>query len=600
MATAENIAIARRVDAIDASAAGLQLVHVRTTIVVYGRQEEPRYLTASEVIAAAEREPEPVELRRYHDLDVLIDPVTQARKCKQRLSEAGRAEFDELASRARVVDVIISCHDYQERSILSDKLTTAVVGGNRAGKSMALVWWLFRRWLLRGGAGRVFWWVAPNIEKLFSQGLYAIAGNLARGGGRWPDELMVLPAKGIPTSSKMLRLQMLDGSVIEFKHGAADGGNLKSANVTDIVIDELGEIDKVGNYKQATVRVSQTGGRVATATTRVRGHWMQAEILDRAKTSPASVGVEDFSLFASPWMTNAAILALFLNDNTLTERQLEDEVLPSDDYRAKCLEIIRSPHSLREHFGIETQGGRLMWTHWTESLVYSSASKRHATLVVGGRKLVNITAAVMGSMWPKQHREGRVFPVFAGVDFNVRGHAVVLELFGEGSDVTAAVKNRSSWHVLACDEVQVDGTTLALAQQLKEQAGACAVWHDPHGAKGHAARGSGDSTDADELRRSGHVAAAANGTDQQGRSHRLPELDSRNVLHRLMAEGRFLVHSRCSGLLDAMRNDLAKPDGSMDKRSSPNSESDFRSGYSDSARYAVWPLFRDVVHADRK
>jgi hypothetical protein len=363
-------------------------------------------------------------------------------------------------------------------------------------------------------------------------------------------------------------------------------------------MDEAGEVDKVGNYHQLAVRVSQTGGRIALATTRVRGHWMD-EIFKRAETSEHSVELSEFDLFASPWMTRAAILQLFLNFRTLSERQLQDVVLPADDYREACLSIVRDPASLREHFGIETQGGRMLWSNWNEGLIYSSASKRHPKLVVNrdGRvvELRNITREVMARKWPRQTSDGKTYTAWAGVDFNVRGHAVVCELFGEGETIEAAIANEARWHVLVSDEVFVSGTTAKLAAELRNVGGELAVWHDPHGAAGHTARGTGNTSDAAELRNAGHAATPASGTDKQGRAHQLSELDSRNVIHRLHAEGRLLIHDRCAGLLDAMRNDLAKPDGRIDKRSGVTSETDNRSGYSDAMRYAIWPVFKSLA-----
>lgn len=604
MSTSENIAVARRVDELEAAVSGLQLVWVRARLIVYGRQDEPDYLTVAEVLDASEADPVPVKLREIDGLELLIDPVSRVRCLRHTLSPEGQAAFDEIKSRARLVDVPITCHEKQVEAIRSNRLTTAAIGGNRSGKSYILLWWLFWRWMLRGGQGRLFWWVSPNIEKIFSQGLYALAGQLARGGGVWPDALMLLPPKGIPTGSKRLRIDMIDGSVIEFKHGAGDGGNLKSANITDMVIDELGEIDKVGNYKQATVRVSQTGGRVAVATTRVRGHWMQEEIIAKAATSPNTIYLTEFDLFDSPWLTLARIYALFLNFPSLTEKQLEAHVLPAEDKRAACLEVIKDPASLREHFGIETQGSRLMWTNWRDDYVYSSDKHRHAELFVSrdgaAVRFVNITEQVLGTMWKRANREGRKFSRWVGVDANVRGHAVIFELFGEGASVAEAVANRKSWTVLVVDEVQVDGTAKQLGAQIEKQAGKSPIYIDPTAAmSGNAARGSGGTTDAAVLRKLGFDVDAANGVAADGKVNHIDQVQSRDAMSQLMADGRLLVHERCTGLLDAMHNDLAKPDGKIDKRSGVNSESDFRSGYSDSCRYGLWPLLRQMNRAEK-
>lgn len=578
------------------------LTYIRTTIVVCERVAEPEYSTVAEVLDAAEREPEVREVRRYLDLELLIDPIAQTRKLRHKLAPAGQQRFDQVKSGpgVRLVDVEIRCHEHQIKAITSRAPTVAAFGGNRAGKSMILVWRLFRRWMLRGGPRRRFWWVAPNTKKLIVQGVWVIAGELGLGGGVWPDEVFA-DLRACTQSQKSPSLRMIDGSTILFEHanhsGPSAGKNLKSENITDAVVDEVGAIKSEANWHQVQIRVSQTGGTVGASTTRVRDHWSHQAITVRAKEAGEDVvDCSHFDLFANPWMTYARIWQLFLADNTLSRRQLEQLVLPADDKRAAALSVVTNPKSLREHFGIETSSSRFMWTEWSDDLIYSSQLLRHSEIHIARgqpRRLVNITAAVLARHWRPQSARGQTFQAWAGMDFNVRGHAMVMELFGEGDTVEAAVANEASWTVLVSDEVQVDGTTLELADQLKQQAGVIPVWYDPHGAQGHPARGTGNYSDAEILQRVGLVCAPANGADPEtGKPLQLSGNDSRNVMHALMKSRRLLVHERCSGFIDAMHKDMQRPDGKPDKRSSPDSETDFRSGYSDSGRYGIWPIFQ--------
>jgi hypothetical protein len=69
-------------------------------------------------------------------------------------------------------------------------------------------------------------------------------------------------------------------------------------------------------------------------------------------------------------------------------------------------------------------------------------------------------------------------------------------------------------------------------------------------------------------------------------------------MHVLMAGRRYCVHERCVGVIDAMKKDQRLADGRMDKRSSPDSDTDLRSGYSDSVRYGAWPVFKFTVGGD--
>lgn len=606
MATAENIALERRVTRLERRIKDQALLWIRTTLVVYGRVEEPNYSTVEEVVEAAKPEPEVVELYRIEDIEVLVDPIRGTKRVRSQLDPGRREAFDRLKQRpgVRLLDVEIPCHEDQVGPITSSAPRVAAFGGNRAGKSMFLVWWLFRRWLLRGGKRRVFWWVGPDTEKLITQGVWAIAGAFGMGGGAWPDEVFA-ELKQCPRTKKNASLEMIDGSSLLFLHanfrGREAGKNLKSANVTDAVIDEIGAIAHEANYHQVQVRVSQTGGAVATSSTRVKGHWSYEEITERAaELGPAMIEIFDLDLFRNPWMTLARIWQLFLGDKSLSRRALEKQVLPAEDKRAACLEVITNPVSLREHFGIETSRSRRLWPSWSDSLIYSSPHHRHPNLVVEregyGVKLHNITAAILARKWPAQAARGERWHAWLGVDFNVRGHAVVLELFGLGQDHEHAIANSSTWTVLVSEEIQIDGTTEDLGKGIRSRVGILPVWYDPHGAPGHAARGTGTTTDAAILQQLGFPASPANGTNDKGAPLQLSQIDSRNVMHTLMAAGRWRVHERCVGWIQAMGKELAKPDGRVDKRASPDSETDYLSGYTDSGRYGAWPIFRDIFY----
>jgi hypothetical protein len=599
----ENVSLARRVGDLETAIIRQELILIRTTFVVMARGHEPEYRTVAEVLAAAGDPPRPVELRRISDLELLINPVSQVRQLRHTLSPAGRTRFDDLKSRpgVRVLDIEIRCHEAQLEAIRSTAPTTASYGGNRAGKSMILVWRLFRRWVLRGGRGKRFWWVAPVMKKAITEGLWVIAGPMGLGGGVWPDEVFA-SLRPVSEEKKNPSLRMIDGSTILFEHGNfGDARNLKSANVTDAVVDEVGAIKSLSVWHQAQIRVSQSGGTVAASTTRVYGHWSHEEIALRAKEAGEDlIKVMNFDLFDNPFMSYAAIWQLFLNDKTLTRKQLENQVLPAADKRAACMGLVTRAKSLREHFGVEVASSMLMWTEWDNSLIYASERERHDRIHIerDGRRraLVNITEQVLAREWRRAYKEGRRFRCWAGFDPNVRGHAAVLELFGEGRNVEEAVANSSSWTVLVSDEVQVDGSTMAMGEALFEKTGACPLYYDPHGAPGHTARGTEHVSDAEVLRKIGFFAEPATGQDiRTGKVPPLAQIPSRNVMHILMQQRRFLVHQRCVGTIEAMNQDRRKPDGRMDKRSSPDSPSDFLSGHSDAVRYGLWPIFGRVV-----
>jgi hypothetical protein len=610
MSVAENAALSRRVGRLEGSITNQELVLVRTTIVVCERGDEADYSTTAEIIAAAEivgPNPPVREVKRWVDLELLIDPVTGKRKLRHRQrSPEALAKFEALASAARAIDVEIRCHERQLAAIVSDYPIEAVYGGNRAGKSMALAWWLFRRWMLRGGVGCKFWWIAPTGPKAIEFGAWLIAGHEGLGDGAlWPVDVFAGLAR-ISLEAKSPVITLIDGSSIGFLHahhsGRRAGDNLRSANVRDIVVDELTSIHDRKNWQQLIARVSQSGGHILTASTRGSGHWSLELVEGNAATAGGAIHVSEVDLFHNPWMAYAAIWQMFLNDKTFTEHQIGEIItLPraeqADAARARCTR----PESLLNHFGVSVEASDRLWTEWTGTIIFDR-DQWHDTLTVTDRDgrpktLRNITAELNATRWPRLRENPP--RAWAGMDFNVIGHAVVFELFGEGRTIAEAFANQASWHVLVTAEVEVQGTTLRLAEKLRATAGSLPMWCDPNGAMiGNDARGTGGSTDVAEVRKAGFHAAPANGYSQpkgdgKASARWLSVADKRNVMHRLMADRRLYVHARCTGLLDALEHD--KPT----KTSGVHSVSDRRSGYSDAAAYGLFPAFAYLLALDK-
>jgi hypothetical protein len=609
VSVAENAALGRRVAGLEANISAHELVLVRTTLVVCERGHEADYATAAEAIAAAEHvgpNPPVRELRRFVDLELLIDPVTSTRRLRHRQkTEAKRDDFDRRAASARIVEVEIRCHERQLSAIISTSPIEAVFGGNRAGKSMALAWWIFRRWMLRGGVGSLFWWIGPTSAKAVQFGAWLIAGLEGLGDGAlWPLEVFAgLTRIGLEAKNPIIT--MIDGSVLAFNHahhsGRRGGDNLRSANVRDIVVDELTSIHDQKNWQQLIARVSQSGGHILTASTRGSRHWSRELIEGNAATAGGSISVSEVDLFHNPWMAYGAIWQMFLNDKTFTRHQLEEILaLPRPEQADAARARVTRPESLLNHFGISAESNDRLWSEWAGDRVIADRDTRHpAGLVVTAadgtaKRLRNITAAMLATKWQRATRDEKSFTAWAGMDFNFVGHTVLFELFGEGPTEDHALADQSKWVVLVVDEIEVTGTTLRLAEALAKRAGTVPIWCDPTGAmNGHEARGTAGSTDIAELRKHGHAAQPANGHSRSSVSRvsdtqHLSVTDSRNVIHALMADGRLYVHSRCAGLLDALEHD--KPT----KTSGVHSQSDIRSGYSDAMRYGLWPVFKHL------
>jgi hypothetical protein len=285
----------------------------------------------------------------------------------------------------------------------------------------------------------------------------------------WPDDVFAaLP--GVHKAELSPTLRMIDGSVIAFKHahhsGSSAGDNLVSANVTDAAIDELGRIKDVGNYQQVHSRVSQTGGLISTATTRKRGHWMREEIDQAAANSGGAIVLRHVDIFDNPWMPWAACWKLLITDGSITATQLEQHVLPANDISAAAREQITKPRGMIEHLGLDAPDGSLLWTEWSEDLVYPGSGSQSEIWVTRdgeAQRLLNITEHVLARHWPREVEEGKHHHKWVGADFNYHARSVVFQLFGAGQTTEEALANRKSWTALAILEVDSSGTTIAHA-----------------------------------------------------------------------------------------------------------------------------------------
>jgi len=598
---AENIAIARRVEELEQVITRQDLLLIRTTLVVSGRGPEPRYRTAKDVWRRAGKAPKPIVIERRPDLELLLDPIHRTRKLRHLLTPADQLLFDEIKSRptTKILDVEITCHEAQLDAIISEDPIVATFGGNRAGKSMVLIWWLFRRWMLRGGTGKLFWWVSPTIGKALEQGARAICGDQGRGGGLWPDELF--PSSRAKLSKTKPSIQMIDGSTLAFQHAATSGtqagSNLKSANVTDAVIDEFGAVPAVESYLQVLSRLTQQGGHLAVSSTKVKNHWSNDVVASRVDSG--GISIHNLGLQTNPWNTQAAIWQLLLNYESISVPQLEEKILihdSFDDQFVECKALVKDPNSLREHFGEIVDEGLLMWPAWTgQEIVTESNIDQNGLWITDAngkaKKLINVTRLWLSKNWPKAGQ----WDEWAGMDFNWRGHSVVLKLFAEGKTAEEAFANRDSWTAIVVKEIDVEGTTSKHAKKLTSITGKLPIYGDPTGAaSGHDLRGTGGSTDIIVLQKEGYLIEPAI-KSFDGKYTNLSFRSSANVMNVLMESKRLRVHKSCTGVLDSLKHDQAGADGKRKKTYGPNSESDKRSGYTDAIRYGLWPVFSWLV-----
>lgn len=572
-------------DALEDALLAVEPVRVRTKLAVYARGVEVRADAdtfrakgAAYINRLAEADPVVELIGTYPDLDVLIDAESGLHVVRDGPDDA---EFDELAEGVRVIDVTISCHEAQVEQIVSSAATTATMGGARAGKTRILAWWLFRQWLLRGHGvdeenpkPALFWWIREDSEKLYE---HAIQWLLAL----WPRDVFTGQIPGPKT--KHPKLYMVDGSVIAFRHahhsGRRAGTNLRSASVSAAVVDELTAIVNRENYLEIMNRLGQTAGPLATAYTPISGHWAEEDIEKAATSSAGAIQLRRVDLFDNPWWPLSRAWKQFLRDRSLDASSLFD-VLTAEDQCEEAYKRVQDPDSRRRHFGMSAPVGLRLWRSWRAD-EWTLRGPVPDVAVFEGQP--NITAHTAGSYFGKP---GAAIQVAAGVDFNVNpGVAVVFAVFG-----TLELPL-----VVVLGEVTTIGPTIKSARAIASAWPGLCLHCDPVGAMGGraAAHGSSEMTNSEELELAGLYVEPAAGWRKNKVLH-LDQLDSINAMHRAMELGLLRVHESCTGVLRALRDMRATPDGKIKKTSGVRSESDQISAYGDALRYGVWRVYSEL------
>ena len=583
MTVAEHMALERRVSKLEREILAVEPKRIRTRFRVFRRGPEEPCRTAADAREFAARDPAVEMIGEVEDLDVVIDAQTGARIFRAK----GEDEvFDELAAGVEIIEVAIDCYPEQLVQIRSSRAITGTTGGTRAGKTRVLVWWLFRQWLLRGHGvdedheiEAVFWWVREDSGKLYKHAVLWLTRL-------WPD-LWVGKLPGPTTKDPSLHL--FDGSRIDFKHAAHSGSkagtSLRSESVEAVVVDELSAIHAEENWREIKSRVAQTGGPVAVAFTPTAGHW-SARLAKQAPSSGGTIAVRRLTMFDNPWWPFSRMWVDLLKDAAVTETELEEKILSAADPVAAALEVVTDPHVRRMRFGEEQTLGLTLWRKWdAERFTVRDQAFARDQLHVGHLRLNEVTAATAGRDFGSP---GRTISIWGGKDFNVNpGVTLIGQAFGSHREP----------HVLIFDEIASVGPTLVNAEAVADRYPGLAMYCDPTGDMGgyrHESHGAKGSTDAEEMRRHGFVCEPANGA-RKGSALHLSQLDSLNVVHRAMARGLIHVHARCTGLLRALDEMQAQPDGRIAKVSGRDSISDQISAYGDALRYMLWPVYRDLL-----
>lgn len=547
------------------------LLHVRTRIYIHGKA--PLGSTPCPCCGSTKA----MVIEERDDLELLLDRVTGERRLKTEVQD--KAGFDALAKTARPVLIPLRCHPRQLPLILDTKSKIlGAFGGNRSGKTTSGVYWLVRQWMLKGGKGAKFWWVAPSRAQTLVGVEKLVTGEVSD--RAQPPAFPLDPITDFPLlvvrwpeseGARKQKIVMVDGSIIELHHASKPtADNLKGKSVRAIMVDEGCAIIHRANWTVLVMRLADSGGQLFCASTPKGGHWLKEEIVENRSEHITHTSL---SIRENPWQS---------------DRDVEDQISLCKDENQVKREI--------DGLWIGDQGN--LWIYFDPRVhTYDDPSFN----LPRGRQ--DVTAQAIRGFWrPGGNPYQRTMlpqntQFVGGQDFNFNPMTtVVCKIFGDPS-------KPETWGVCVVDEVQQwDSDADKHGRWLKSEktrggrvdyAGiplACDSQScHPESAAKWSDRDRNQSSAAKDLVKHGFDARPCM-LSPKGYPVNPYLLDSISLMHQLMRENRLLIHgTRAKQLLKALENQQVRADGKPEKVSS--TASDRLSSPIDALRYLCWALF---------
>jgi hypothetical protein len=470
--------------------------------------------------------------------------------------------FRALAARAKHVPIV---HTVTEETLdfVRDEThrLNAAFGGQRGMKTESIAQACVRQMLIKGGHGVEALWVAPDLKRT----QFAV-NKICRGeDGRAPlvpPELILYYPDKYTVRDQFIRF--LGGTRLHLMHAgdSKKGGNIKGWGPRWICLDELCEFRSVAIWRVIRGRVNERDGfkgQIFGASTPVEGHWAYTQIV-----LPIDSGLKP------SW--RYIFLSQFLNvfiPLTEAEEALEDAGGPDD------------PFAQREVLGLWSFAGSKLWFRFDPS--------RHvqAFETLEDLGLQNVTEIAITKAFGEIPRDVR-HDVFAGQDFNnVPCSTVILQVGCPKGEP----QYPGNWVFVVADEFLTNNQQDIHGDLLLAAHGRLAIICGADGDQlGHSVRLDESTTEANELRKAGHMVRPVHYSNDFSPIHP-PQIDSLRVFHRLQRLNRFFVHVRCQKTIQSLATQQATPRGRIDKI--PGRESDKRSGPTDAMRYGGWPTMAD-------
>lgn len=581
-------------------------------------------------------------VQRSQDLSLLIDRVTGERVERWRLRAEDLPEYERLAAAAEDAPIPLRATTEQLELLLTNAMVTMASGGSRGGKTTCAISWLVRRWMLRGGRGHKFFYVAPTTDIAFT-----FVDKLLRGTGNSPP---ILPAHADGTPSALvisypdapttrdLRVRMIDGSIVILRHLAERSGKaLKSKDVYDTLLDEGAEMKTIDQWSLLLNRmVDHPGAQIFVSSTPRPKHFLKTEVVDKAAAGDADYLERPLSMRRNPWF-----------DPVHVQRIIDKQ--PTAAAVA------------REVDGRWASDGGMLWQHWDDDKYIvrptgeGRGGRRLADVGAGpGRTLapLDITPAVVREFFkgPNPYTDRTMIEnlsYIGGQDFNCQPMTTVIaQVQAEAGCPTcgsvAAERYPPDQQQLRCEDCR--HRWIPAAPRFRQR---CTLWIWDEVVTGRTGRGTDtikhcerinslelakeidaslqespysrlaivcDATGAYNdptgkrivkyFKRRAPCAAetmAHHGFDARAPWHwdesdkpRNPKIKpSVEQMHALMREGRLRIHERCHDLLHSIREQEADAEGLPVKES--GTASDRLSSPIDALRYLCWAVFGPIA-----
>ena len=448
-------------------------------------------------------------------------------------------------------------------------------------KTQTGVVWAFRQWMLRGGQGKIAWFLGPELDRAF-----VLVEKFADGEG---DNPPVCPPEMIrhkPSSrqDKDPCIEMIDGTKIQIKHMGDKGKNLTARGIIFGLATEMATASSSMNFVRLRGRTVQSKGQLYLDAVPEPRNWVRTAILDAAISEAEE-------------RANAIAKGEPANDPTYRVVQLSQAINPWVD-AGESAAFLRDLKRIDPRMAAREAGGE--WVDDRDLWIPDFDPSRHTFDPMGGDLL-----EALGFEDCTPTASYRVFsqekPCLLVVDVNARPHTALVLKIGVPKGQPHHVP--ANWHVFAIDNLQVYGLdSLQAAGELAEYRGrryeAGGVIMDAtamleHHNAGGALNQRINMMPLEAYRRAGfEVIGPMRQKNDPSRYCDPTKFDSSLVCRALFRSNRVHIdRAQCQAFIYALRNQMTEADGTTPDKQGNTVQDRKVAAFSDVFRYGTWPFF---------